>query len=177
MATQICRSIRRIQFPQVSVFADEVVHTTDISSPLLILPGPTDRGHILEPGCFVSDFLQFIEVTEFLGAACSIQEEKLMFALELALLPVAIERSHKAHEWRNPGYCADQEVIISSDRIQHESPLRSLAHEYDIADVQLIQFILAGALSLPRRRLLVPRFFVGSPAQPHSRSSAFPDLP
>src|SRR2546428_330121 len=76
VTAKIRGSCLRRQFPQMRVFADEVVDAAHLSGPVSIIPGPAHRGDVLEPRDFVRDALELFQISKLPRAAGAFQEKK-----------------------------------------------------------------------------------------------------
>src|SRR5213082_2021398 len=99
MSADVSDGIARIQFPMVRVLAKNVVGPANFSRPVFVIPRTADRRHILKPGQFLVELVQFLQVSEFPRTAGAVQQKKSMRAIEASLFPFLGKGAHKAHKW------------------------------------------------------------------------------
>src|SRR5215472_12665250 len=114
MPAEIGNSVARIQSPMIGVLPQDVVGAADLAGPVFMIPRTAHCGDIFEPRRFLVKLEQLFSVSKLPWPARTVQQKKLVRAVEAAFFPVAMQRSHIAHERRNAGYSRDQQMIRSA---------------------------------------------------------------
>src|SRR5207247_1504799 len=55
VAAKISDRVGSVEFPHVRVLTDEIIHASDFTRPLFVVPRTADRRHILQPGRLLSE--------------------------------------------------------------------------------------------------------------------------